>query len=72
MLKDDDSQDNARPLLSEGLILNEDSASQRPKDTSTPTPVPQTKPNEPKTRKNIGHYSIGKLLSLIEIREINW
>jgi len=60
MLKDDDSQDNARPLLSKGLILNEDSASQRPKDTSTPTPVPQTKPNEPKTRKNIGHYSIEK------------
>jgi hypothetical protein len=41
MLKDDDSQDNERPLMSEGLILNEDSASQRPKDTSTPTPVPQ-------------------------------
>lgn len=65
MLKDDDSQDNARPLLSEGLILNEDSASQRPKDASTPTPVPQTKTNEPKARKNIGHYSIGNLLSLI-------
>ncbi len=27
MLRDDESQDNTRPLLSEGLILNEDSAS---------------------------------------------
>ena len=67
ILRDDYSQDNARPLLSEGIILNEDSTSQRPKGTATPTPAPQVKPNEPKTRKNIGHYSIGKLLTLLII-----
>ena len=62
ILRDDESQDYAykndnRPLLSEGMLLNEDSCSQKQVEE---TPKPATKVSEPKTRKNIGHYSIGK------------